>query len=160
MSAAANPATTQLDFEQIRQILPHRFPLILVDRVIDLEPGSRIVALKNVTGNELHFLGHFPHVAIMPGVLIIEAAAQAVALMCLTKNSEEKRFSGTSLHYLANANMSFRVPVRPGDQMVIEAGFLRRLRNLVIAKIKVLVAGNVAADGEVTLAQTSEQTAD
>jgi 3-hydroxyacyl-[acyl-carrier-protein] dehydratase len=135
-----------LDFEQVRQILPHRFPLILIDRVTDLAPGSRIVALKNVSGNELHFLGHFPQLAVMPGVLIIEAAAQAVTIMCLAGESEERP------RYLANANVSFKVPVTPGDQMVIEAKALRRIGNLLIAKMKVFVMDTVVASGELTLA--------
>jgi 3-hydroxyacyl-[acyl-carrier-protein] dehydratase len=148
MSAAASAAVRELHFEQVRRLLPQRFPLILIDRVVELEPGSRIVAIKNVTGNELHFLGHFPDRAVMPGVLIIEAAAQAVAI--LGRSAET---SGASLHYLANANMSFRRVVTPGDQMVIQAGVQRRMGNLLIAKIKILVGDAVAADGEITVAQ-------
>jgi 3-hydroxyacyl-[acyl-carrier-protein] dehydratase len=148
MSAAAvDSVPRRLDFEEVRRILPHRFPLILVDRVTELEPGSRIVAVKNVSGNELHFLGHFPQLAVMPGVLIIEAAAQAVTIMCLVGEEIDQ-----SPRYLANANVSFRVPVTPGDQMVIEARVLRRMGNLLIAKVKVLVAETLVASGELTLA--------
>jgi 3-hydroxyacyl-[acyl-carrier-protein] dehydratase len=147
MSAAAPSDIRQLDFEAVRRILPHRFPLILVDRVTELEPGSRIVAVKNVTANELHFLGHFPDQAVMPGVLIIEAAAQAVAIMCRTGTSEEAR------GYLAHTTMSFRQVVTPGDQMLIEASVYRRVGKLLIAKVKVRVAGAVVADGELTVAQ-------
>jgi len=147
MSAAALPEIRRLDFEAVRRILPQRFPLILVDRVTELEPGSRIVAVKNVTANEMHFLGHFPDQAVMPGVLIIEAAAQAVAIMCRTETSEEAR------GYLANATMSFRQVVTPGDQMLIEASVYRRVASLLIAKVKVRVAGAVVADGEITVAQ-------
>ena len=156
MSAAAvDTVPRRLDFEQVRRILPHRFPLILIDRVSDLEPGARIVAIKNVTGNEMHFLGHFPQMAVMPGVLIIEAAAQAATIMCLAENSGEPPFDDTSLRYLANANVSFRVPVTPGDQMVIEAKVLRQMGNLLVAKVKILVADVVVASGELTLAQKS-----
>jgi 3-hydroxymyristoyl/3-hydroxydecanoyl-(acyl carrier protein) dehydratase len=86
----------------------------------------------------------------MPGVLIIEAAAQAVAIMCRTESDAEARA------YLANVNMSFRLLVTPGDQMVIEAGVHRRMGNLLIAKVKVRVAGAVVAEGEITVAQKPE----
>ena len=111
------------------------------------EPGTRIVAVKNVTATEPHFAGHFPGQAVMPGVLIIEAAAQAVAIMCRTGTSGEARA------YLANTTMSFRQVVTPGDQMLIEARVFRRMANLLIAKVKVRVAGVVVADGEITVAQ-------
>lgn len=150
MIAAVAPAVLELDFEQIRQILPQQFPLIMVDRVSHLEPGSRIVALKNVTGNEFHFLGHFPRLAVMPGVLIIEAAAQTVGILWAV-GAEAPR-SGSSRHYLASANMSFHVPVTPGDQMVIEARVLRRFAAFFIAQVKVSVDDAVVARGELTLA--------
>jgi 3-hydroxyacyl-[acyl-carrier-protein] dehydratase len=149
MSAAA-AAVQRLDFEQVRRILPQQFPLIMVDRVIELEPQSRILALKNVTGNEPHFVGHFPEHAVMPGVLIIEAAAQAVILMCAAGMDLHDR---QPRHYLANANISFRSAVTPGDQMVIEAKAHRRMGTLLIAKIKVTVGTTVAADGELTVAE-------
>jgi 3-hydroxyacyl-[acyl-carrier-protein] dehydratase len=153
-STAVDTIPRRLDFEQVRRLLPHRFPLILIDRVLDLEAGVRIVALKNVTGNEMHFLGHFPEMAVMPGVLIIESAAQAVAIMCLAEGGE------ASLRYLANANVSFRVPVTPGDQMVIEARVLRQMGNLLIAKVKVLVAEVLVASGELTLAEKPGEVAE
>ena len=78
MSTMAAVLERGMDFEQIRETLPQQFPLIMLDRVTHIDPGTRSVALKNVTGNEFHFMGHFPRLAIMPGVLIIEAAAQAV----------------------------------------------------------------------------------
>jgi 3-hydroxyacyl-[acyl-carrier-protein] dehydratase len=156
MSALAESPAVRLDFDQVRRILPQKFPLILIDRVTELEPGSRIVALKNVTGNELHFLGHFPEFAVMPGVLIIEAAAQAVIILCSAEeNTESLPSRSASPHYLANANMSFRVPVTPGDQMLIEAKVHRRVGNLLVAKIKVAVTGTQVADGELTLVKKS-----
>lgn len=152
MSAEPIRATGELDFEQILRILPHRVPMILVDRVIELAPGSHIVAVKNVTGNELQFAGHFPHVAIMPGVLVIEAAAQAATILYLSGDGSGAPAPPTSRRYLANASMSFRAPVTPGDQMVIEARVLRWLSRCLITKVKVLVDGAVAAQGEITLA--------
>jgi 3-hydroxyacyl-[acyl-carrier-protein] dehydratase len=151
MTVLAEPAAVCLDFEQVRRILPHRFPLILIDRVIELDPGSRIVALKNVTGNEMHFLGHFAEFAIMPGVLIIEAAAQAVTLLSNLPAGEPPAQGTTSLHYLANANMSFRAPVTPGDQMILQAAVHRRLGNLLVAKVKIFVSNKLVADGELTV---------
>ena len=147
MSAADLAEVRALDFEGVRRILPQRFPFILVDRVTELEPGTRIVAVKNVTANEPHFVGHFPDQAVMPGVFIIEAAAQAVAIMCRTTTGEEARA------YLASTAMAFRRVVIPGDQMLIEATVSRRVSNLVIAKVKVRVSGAVVADGEITVAQ-------
>jgi 3-hydroxyacyl-[acyl-carrier-protein] dehydratase len=153
---SAVPEIGRLDFEQVRQMLPQRFPLILIDRVAELEPGLRIVAIKNVTGNELQFLGHFPGRAVMPGVLIIEAAAQAVILMCRAGQPQTR---DSSPGFLANANISFRVPVTPGDQMVIEAGRVRRMGNLLIAKVRVLVTDRLVASGELTLSNRSEAAA-
>lgn len=156
MSATAvDTVARRLDFEEVRRLLPHRFPLILIDRVSDLEPGARIIAIKNVTGNEMHFLGHFPQLAVMPGVLIIEAAAQAVTIMCLAGNNGEPLSNDTARRYLANANVSFRVPVTPGDQMIIEAKVARRMGNLLVAKVKVSVADVLVASGELTLARKS-----
>lgn len=143
-----------MDFEQIREILPQQFPLIMLDRVTYVEPGSRIVALKNVTGNEFHFLGHFPRLAIMPGVLIIEAAAQAAGILWAACQNAEP--SPSCRHYLASANMSFHAPVTPGDQMVIEATVHRRFGVFLIARVKVSVAGLIVARGELTLARTTE----
>ena len=153
MSAAPVPAAPPLDFEAVRRILPHSFPFLLIDRVTELEPGARIVALKNVSGNEPYFPGHFPDQAVMPGALILEAAAQAVGILFRTAADQ------TVQGYLAQAAMSFRRVVTPGDQMLIEAVAHRRLGSLRIAKVKVLVAGVLVADGELTVACKGEEEA-
>ena len=155
MTPAAS-AVRRLGFEEVRQILPQRFPLILVDRVLELEPGVRIVALKNVTGNELQFLGHFPQMAVMPGVLIIEAAAQAVILMHAGEQPGGP-VPDPRPRFLANANISFRVPVTPGDQMVIEAAGVRRVGHLAIARVKIFVGETVVAAGELTVSSPAEE---
>jgi len=108
---------TGYDIERILNLLPHRYPFILVDRVLELEPGMRIRALKNVTINEPFFQGHFPDKPIMPGVLIIEAMVQAAGLLLLESSSPGIRnqvcFSGVD-------QVRFRVPVIPGDQLIFE----------------------------------------
>jgi len=114
-----------LDIEAIKKILPHRYPFLLVDRVIDIEPGVRCVGIKNVTANEEFFQGHFPQKAIMPGVLLLEAMAQVGGVMILA--AEEHR---GKLAYLGTIdNAKFRKPVVPGDVLTIEARLLRARGN-------------------------------
>lgn len=144
----------RLDFEQIRTILPHQFPFLMLDRVSHLEPGSRIIALKNVTGNEFHFLGHFPRLAIMPGVLIIEAAAQAAGILWAVSSNKEDSHSAD--HLLANTNMSFHEAVKPGDRMIIEATMQRSFSQCFIADVKVTVDTSIVACGAITLARVAQ----
>lgn len=109
-----------LNFEQIKKIIPQRFPFLMVDRVIELESGKRIVAVKNVTGNEIQFLGHFPNMSIMPGALIIEAMAQAAIVMFYNgKKSKPKQYLAGSV------KARFVQPVVPGDQLKLEVNMVR-----------------------------------
>ncbi len=124
MSDTTHPTTeasivsnTTLDINQIMQILPHRYPFLLIDRVIDLRPRERIVAIKNVTVNEPFFVGHFPGTPVMPGVLIVEAIAQAGGALLLTE--VEDRDSKLML-FTGIERARFRRPVVPGDQLRIE----------------------------------------
>ncbi|HXW89694.1 MAG TPA: 3-hydroxyacyl-ACP dehydratase FabZ [Terriglobales bacterium] len=124
MSDTTHPMTetplvsnTTLDINQIMQILPHRYPFLLIDRVIDLRPRERIVAIKNVTVNEPFFVGHFPGTPVMPGVLIVEAIAQAGGALLLTE--VEDRHSKLML-FTGIERARFRRPVVPGDQLRIE----------------------------------------
>ena len=111
--------------EEIRQFLPHRYPFLLVDRVIECTPGESIVCIKNVSVNEPHFTGHFPNQAIMPGVLIIEALAQATGLLGFRTMSEEP--SDDILYMLVGVdNVRFKRQVVPGDQLVLKAKVERR----------------------------------
>ena len=112
-------ARTTLDINEIMRILPHRFPFLLIDRVIDLERRQRIVAIKNVTINEPFFAGHFPNMPIMPGVLIVEAIAQAGGALLLTELSEELRAQRLMV-FTGIERARFRRPVLPGDQVRIE----------------------------------------
>jgi 3-hydroxyacyl-[acyl-carrier-protein] dehydratase len=123
MSAPAVLAPTDrwrapIDADRLRDLLPHRWPFLFLDRVTELDPGRRAVGLKNVTVSEPHFAGHFPHESVTPGVLIIEALAQLAGLVAASRPAGD----GAGRSYLAAVNrMRFHVPVRPGDQLVLSA---------------------------------------
>ena len=118
----------ELDIVQIRRMLPHRYPFLLLDRVTDYEAGASLTAVKNVTINESFFQGHFPQRPVMPGVLIVEAMAQAAALLGLVSGAE---LEDGQLCYLAGIDKArFRKTVVPGDQLAIEARVLVVRRNL------------------------------
>jgi 3-hydroxyacyl-[acyl-carrier-protein] dehydratase len=118
-----------LDIHEILQNLPHRYPMLLVDRVLECEPGKRILAIKNVSINEPFFAGHFPHHPVMPGVLIIEALAQAAAILSfqtLGNKPDDK-----SVYYFVGIDEArFKKPVGPGDQLVLDVRLERLLRGL------------------------------
>ena len=120
----------ELNINQIKNLLPHRYPFLLVDKVITYEPYKSIVALKNITVNEPFFAGHFPAMPIMPGVLVTEAMAQTAALLgCLS--IDKNKLSDNSLYYLVGIdNARFKKPVIPGDQLVINAIFEKERRNI------------------------------
>ncbi|WP_309626720.1 3-hydroxyacyl-ACP dehydratase FabZ [Methylibium sp.] len=108
-----------MDIHQILEKLPHRYPILLVDRVLEIEPGKRIKALKNVSINEPYFVGHFPHRPVMPGVLMLEALAQAAAL--LSFSDDTLRSSKNSVIYFVGIDGArFKRPVEPGDQLILE----------------------------------------
>lgn len=118
-----------LNIHQIKNYLPHRYPFLLIDRVMSYEPSKSIIALKNVTINEPFFQGHFPAKPIMPGVLIIEAMAQAAAILGCVSTPEVKREG--NLYYLVGVNdVRFKRPVEPGDQLILEVHFDKVRRNL------------------------------
>ena len=119
----------ELEIEQIKKALPHRYPMLLLDRVVDYTPGESLTAIKNVTVNEPFFQGHFPERPIMPGVFIIEAMAQATAVLGLL--SEEGSRHWNKLYYLVGVDKArFRKTVGPGDQLVIEVKFVALRRNI------------------------------
>lgn len=113
-----------MDIQEVMQYLPHRYPFLLVDRVLECEPGKNIVALKNVTINEPFFMGHFPHHAVMPGVLIIEALAQAAGI--LSFKSMNRKSDTQSLYYFVGIdNARFKKPVTAGDQLTLHVQITR-----------------------------------
>jgi 3-hydroxyacyl-[acyl-carrier-protein] dehydratase len=107
----------QLDFETIKKYLPQRFPFIMLDRVIELEPGKRAVGIKNISGNDILFLGHFPDKAIMPGAAIIEAMAQTAIILFAT--AHEEKAGEKPIYYFGSVKARFLHPVVPGDQLRI-----------------------------------------
>jgi beta-hydroxyacyl-ACP dehydratase FabZ len=112
------------DIQKIMTLLPHRYPFILVDRVLELVPGEKVIVLKNVTINEPFFQGHFPGTPIMPGVLIIEAMAQAGGMLAYTALSKEDQ--GALVYFMGMDKVRFRKPVVPGDQIIFEVKMMKQ----------------------------------
>ncbi len=138
----------ELDIEAIKQILPHRYPFLLVDRILALEPGKRAVGLKNVTVNEPFFQGHFPQRAIMPGVMIIEVMAQVGGVMILSVGEHQGK-----LAYIGTVdNAKFRRPVVPGDTLEVEVELIRLRGNAGKVKCVARVGGEEAAEAEIMFA--------
>jgi 3-hydroxyacyl-[acyl-carrier-protein] dehydratase len=143
-----------LDIYQILKKLPHRYPFLLVDRVIELELGKRIKAVKNVSVNEPFFAGHFPHRPVMPGVLMLEALAQTSALLAFETMSASP--DNKSVYYLAGIDGArFKRPVEPGDQLILEAEIDRVRAGLFKFNARALVDGEVAVEAQVMCTQRS-----
>jgi 3-hydroxyacyl-[acyl-carrier-protein] dehydratase len=141
----------QLCFEDLRKILSHRFPFLMLDKVIDFEPGKRIVAIKNVTANEIHFLGHFPTVAIMPGALIVEALAQALHVLDALSRNRKTGADSMPLKYLGSVTMNFMKPALPGDQLHLEVDIVKLMERGVMGSAVARVDGTPIAKGELVL---------
>lgn len=138
---------SSLDIHQVRNFLPHRYPFLLIDRVLECEPGKSLVALKNVTVNEPFFQGHFPIRPVMPGVLIMEAMAQATGLLAFQTSPDE--VSGDSLYYFAGMdNVRFKRPVEPGDQLIFNVELNKIKRGVWMFLGVATVEGKVAATGD------------
>ena len=140
-----------MDINEILQYLPHRYPFLLVDRVLELEEGKRILALKNVTMNEPFFPGHFPHHPVMPGVLIVEAMAQAAALLSF-KTMGIKPDENSVVYFAGIDNVRFKRPVVPGDQLMFDVEITHGKRNIYKYKGVARVNGEVAAEAELMCA--------
>ncbi|MGZ7079558.1 MAG: 3-hydroxyacyl-ACP dehydratase FabZ, partial [Thermoanaerobaculia bacterium] len=136
---------------EIMKILPHRYPMLLVDRILEFEAGKRIVGLKNVTANEQFFQGHFPGAPVMPGVLIVEAMAQCGAVLFLKDIEDRERklflFGGVD-------KARFRRPVVPGDQLILECDLLAKRSNTVKLRGVAKVEGNIVAEAEMLSVMT------
>jgi len=136
----------KLEISDIQKIIPHRFPFLMIDRVLECIPNEKLVAVKNVSINEHYFTGHFPHEQVMPGVLIVEAMAQAGCVyFYYSKNLQEKSL----IYYLAKIEARFHHPVVPGDRLVIEVTSVKLLPKAGFVKCKALVADQLMAEAEI-----------
>jgi 3-hydroxyacyl-[acyl-carrier-protein] dehydratase len=136
-----------MDIHQILKKLPHRYPILLVDRVLEIEKGKRIKALKNVTINEPFFNGHFPHRPVMPGVLMLEALAQAAAILSFDAMDVES--DDTTVYYFAGIDGArFKRPVEPGDQLILDVTLDRMRSGIYKFKARALVDGELAVEAE------------
>ena len=140
-----------MSFAEVRSLLKQRFPMIMVDAVLELEP-ERIVTLKNVTGNEIQFLGHFPELAIMPGTLIVEAFGQSASLL-FSRTTSLGLKPGEFLVLGSINDMRFLVPVLPGDRMEIEVRILKSAGDITLCEGSVTVADTVVARGKLGFAR-------
>ena len=136
-----------LDIHTILRRLPHRYPILLVDRVLEIERGVRIKALKNVTINEPFFGGHFPSRPVMPGVLMLEALAQAAALLSFESMGTEP-CDDTVVYFVGIDGARFKRPVEPGDQLILEASIERAKAGIYKYKTRASVAGETAVEAE------------
>jgi 3-hydroxyacyl-[acyl-carrier-protein] dehydratase len=140
-----------MDIHEILTYLPHRYPFLLVDRVISCEPGKTITAIKNVTINEPFFVGHFPHHPVMPGVLIIEALAQAAAI--LSFKTTDSKPDDKSVYYFAGIdNARFKKPVSAGDQVVLQVEITRSMKGIWKYGAKAMVDDKVVAEADLMCA--------
>jgi 3-hydroxyacyl-[acyl-carrier-protein] dehydratase len=138
---------SKMDIHEIFQHLPHRYPFLLIDRVIDYKLGESLTAIKNVSINEPFFQGHFPHRAVMPGVLIIEAMAQATGVLAF--KTTEAQPDDNSLYYLVGVdNARFKQPVEPGDQLLVEVILTRITRGMWKYKATASVDGKIVATAD------------
>ena len=142
---------SEMTIEEIKEYLPHRYPFLLIDRVVEFEKDKRIVALKNVTANEPFFPGHFPHIAVMPGVLIVEAMAQAAAVLSL-KSLGHKNDGKWVYYFVGIDGARFKRPVTPGDQLRIAVDAGRNARGMAKFTALAKVGESVVAEAELLCA--------
>jgi 3-hydroxyacyl-[acyl-carrier-protein] dehydratase len=138
---------TIFDIRDVMRFLPHRYPFLLVDRVVEHEEGKRIVGLKNVTYNEAHFVGHFPELPTMPGVLTLEALAQISGILAVLK-SGVRPDSGLILYFAGIDNCRFKRPVVPGDALHLHSELDKQKRDLWKFKTKAMVGAEIACEAE------------
>ena len=136
--------TRIIEAEEIQRILPHRYPFLLVDRIVEIEPPRRAVGIKQVTANEPHFQGHFPAYPVMPGVLIVEAMAQTAAVLVVSTFGSESE--GKLVYFMSIDGVRFRRPVVPGDRLELHVEKVQSRANVWKFSGKALVEGKVAAE--------------
>jgi beta-hydroxyacyl-ACP dehydratase FabZ len=134
----------QLDIDQILDIMPHRYPFLLIDRVLKVETGKSVVGIKNVTMNEPYFQGHFPSKPVMPGVLQLEALAQLSGILLVTRPEDR----GKLAYFLSIDKAKFRKAVRPGDQLRLESKVMRLKGRILKTQVRALVKDEVACEAE------------
>ncbi len=144
----------EMDITQILRHLPHRYPFLLVDRILEVEPGRRIVGLKNVSANEPYFAGHFPGHPVMPGVLILEAMAQVGGVLASLLPGAERKLA----YFAAIDRCRFRRPVRPGDQLITEVVVLRLRDRVVRMSAGCTVNGETVAEAVLTASMVDLET--
>ncbi|NVK02097.1 MAG: 3-hydroxyacyl-ACP dehydratase FabZ [Oceanospirillaceae bacterium] len=140
-----------MDVKEIREYLPHRYPFLLVDRVVELVPGESIVAYKNVTVNEPFFNGHFPDHPVMPGVLIVEAMAQAAGILGF-KTMDKTPQDGSIYYFVGADNLRFKRPVVPGDRLQLEAKVMSEKRGIWKFEVKATVDGETVSSATILCA--------
>ena len=138
-----------MTLEEIKNILPHRYPFLLVDRVIEINKGKYCKALKNISANEEIFQGHFPNHAVLPGVMIIEALAQTAGIVI--HSGKDKNSSNEIVFFAGIDKAKFRIPVIPGDQLLLETNLINQRRNFWVFEGKASVDDKLAAQAEIKL---------
>ncbi len=144
MTTTENSAAMNIDILRIMEMIPHRYPFLLVDRIVEFVHGERAVGLKNVSMNEPHFQGHFPGQPVMPGVLIVEAMAQTAGIMVV--NTLGKESEGKLVYFMTIDEARFRKPVVPGDALYIHVSKIQNRRNVWKFKGEAIVDGNLVAE--------------
>jgi 3-hydroxyacyl-[acyl-carrier-protein] dehydratase len=141
----------EIRFEEIKALLPQKFPFLMVDRVIAMEKGKSIVAIKNISGNEIHFLGHFPNMAVFPGALILEGLAQTAILLFRKSYEDDKTLDDPNMmFFFGAANSRFFHPVVPGDQLRMEVKVIKAYSTGGMVEGVASVDGKTVAKGELT----------
>ena len=137
----------EFDIQDVMRYLPHRYPLLLIDRVLELVPGEHIVAMKNVTANEPYFPGHFPGQPVMPAVMILESMAQATAILCM-RTLKQLPADGAIYYFVGIDGARFRKPVLPGDQLQLRIDILKHSRGIWKVNATASVDGKIVAAAE------------
>lgn len=146
-----NNELSAMDIHAIMDHLPHRYPFLLIDRVLDCQPGKSLTGLKNVSYNEPYFAGHFPIRPVMPGVLILEAMAQATGILAF-RTTETRPSDGYLYYFVGIDKARFKQPVVPGDQLILKVNLSRNVRNIWKFNAEALVDGNIVATAEIMCA--------
>jgi 3-hydroxyacyl-[acyl-carrier-protein] dehydratase len=144
-----------LDFEEIKKLIPQRFPFIMIDRVLHVEPGKEATAIKNISGNDIFFLGHFPEKAIMPGAAIIEAMAQTSIVLFASGKSREP-VGEKPVYFLGSVKARFHHPVVPGDQLKIKAVNVKSLPNGAYVSAEAFVEDKKVSEAELVFSVKNE----